>query len=90
MLKFICFYFYVCGLLGYVVWSGHILLMLLSLEFMVVSLFFFFFFCFGVLFGQYYLLLFFLVVVVCESALGLSLLVSVVRSFGSDMLYSLV
>nr|ARH54477.1 NADH dehydrogenase subunit 4L [Melasis buprestoides] len=61
----------------------HILLMLLSLEFMMISLFFMFYFFYNFL-GDEYMGMIYLVMAVCEGALGLSILVSFVRSFGND------
>nr|YP_003331298.1 NADH dehydrogenase subunit 4L [Chauliognathus opacus]ACM45020.1 NADH dehydrogenase subunit 4L [Chauliognathus opacus] len=62
----------------------HLLLMLMSLELIVVSLYL------GLLnflvfnMNEYYFLLVFLTMSVCESTLGLSILVSLIRSYGSD------
>nr|YP_001552174.1 NADH dehydrogenase subunit 4L [Pseudocellus pearsei]ABS71912.1 NADH dehydrogenase subunit 4L [Pseudocellus pearsei] len=83
----LCLYFYLCGLVSLIIKSDHVLLMLMSLEFMSVVVFLFLFCCCGMMVGQFYLILFFLVIVVCEGVLGLSLLVGVVRSFGNDMIY---
>ena len=74
---FICIY-------GYVKYHKHLLMLLLMLEFLILTLFFFFFlFFFIVDFGLYYLMIF-LLLMVCEGALGLSLLVLMVRTHGND------
>nr|YP_010988403.1 NADH dehydrogenase subunit 4L [Chibiraga houshuaii]WOR75490.1 NADH dehydrogenase subunit 4L [Chibiraga houshuaii] len=66
----------------------HLLIVLLSLEFIVLGLFFFF-----VMFLMYnnydmYMLMVFLVFTVCEGALGLSILVSMIRTHGHDYFQS--
>nr|YP_010693416.1 NADH dehydrogenase subunit 4L [Gonopsis coccinea]WCB99298.1 NADH dehydrogenase subunit 4L [Gonopsis coccinea] len=67
----------------------HLLISLLSLEFMVLFSFLMLFillFNFGY---EMYFSLLFLVFSVCEGALGLSILVSLVRSQGNDYLSSM-
>lgn len=62
----------------------HLLLTLLSLEFLVLSLYFLFF-LFLTLFGSsYYFLLVFLTFAVCEGAVGLGILVTIIRCHGND------
>nr|AYR05337.1 NADH dehydrogenase subunit 4L [Coleoptera sp. ACP-2013] len=62
----------------------HLLLMLLSLEFIVLSLYMLIF-CYLSLFDfEYFFSLMFLVFSVCEGVLGLSLLVFMIRSHGND------
>nr|YP_002418803.1 NADH dehydrogenase subunit 4L [Nezara viridula]ABM63314.1 NADH dehydrogenase subunit 4L [Nezara viridula] len=67
----------------------HLLLSLLSLEFMVLCVFL----CLFLLMMNYgyelYFSLIFLVFTVCEGALGLSILVSLVRNQGNDHLLSM-
>nr|YP_009775681.1 NADH dehydrogenase subunit 4L [Dahlica ochrostigma]QJA15908.1 NADH dehydrogenase subunit 4L [Dahlica ochrostigma] len=66
----------------------HLLIVLLSLEFLVLSIFFFL--CFFLSYFEYnfYFLMVFLVFSVCEGALGLSILVSMIRTYGSDYFQS--
>nr|YP_009175637.1 NADH dehydrogenase subunit 4L [Atrijuglans hetaohei]ALH16794.1 NADH dehydrogenase subunit 4L [Atrijuglans hetaohei] len=66
----------------------HLLIMLLSLEFMVLSLFFFLMEM--LMFSEFdlYILMVFLVFSVCEGALGLSILVSMIRTHGNDYFQS--
>uniref|UniRef100_A0AAU7YTK2 NADH-ubiquinone oxidoreductase chain 4L n=1 Tax=Rhopalus qinlinganus TaxID=3151527 RepID=A0AAU7YTK2_9HEMI len=77
---------------GVIVFSSvrkHLLLALFSLEYLVLVLFLFLF-IFLVYFGfEMYFILFFLVFTVCEGALGLGVLVNMVRSHGNDLLSSL-
>nr|AKK32540.1 NADH dehydrogenase subunit 4L [Oncylocotis sp. PJ-2015] len=67
----------------------HLLLLLLLLEYFIIILFlmlmnYLIFFNMELFFGIIYL-----VFVVCESVLGLSILVSYIRFFGDDMLLSM-
>nr|YP_009229356.1 NADH dehydrogenase subunit 4L [Palaemon gravieri]ALT55346.1 NADH dehydrogenase subunit 4L [Palaemon gravieri]ANF05054.1 NADH dehydrogenase subunit 4L [Palaemon gravieri] len=80
---------FICGLLAFVSERKHLLNALLSLEFIMVSIFWFMLgviWCVG---GDSYFLMFFLTLAACEGALGLALLVSVVRSHGNDSFNSL-
>nr|YP_001789011.1 NADH dehydrogenase subunit 4L [Phthonandria atrilineata]ACB20530.1 NADH dehydrogenase subunit 4L [Phthonandria atrilineata] len=61
-----------------------LLIILLSLEFMVLSTFFFLLFYLLMLNYEMYMLMVFLVFSVCEGALGLSILVSLIRTHGND------
>ena len=62
----------------------HLLNVLLSLEFIIVNIFWFMAQAFSHLGGDLYFVLFFLTLAACEGALALALLVSIVRSHGSD------
>nr|YP_010945408.1 NADH dehydrogenase subunit 4L [Palaemon modestus]UVU21241.1 NADH dehydrogenase subunit 4L [Palaemon modestus] len=73
-----------CGALAFVGKRKHLLNLLLSLEFIMVSIFWFMFSVVGFLGGDSFFLMFFLTLAACEGALGLALLVSIVRSHGSD------
>nr|WDE20748.1 NADH dehydrogenase subunit 4L [Callimerus inbasalis] len=75
---------FILGSFSFSMKRKHLLLMLLSLEFMVLSLFMGLFFYFNLLMYEYYFSLIFLTFSVCEGALGLSLLVSMIRSHGND------
>nr|YP_009725539.1 NADH dehydrogenase subunit 4L [Homoeoxipha nigripes]QHQ73130.1 NADH dehydrogenase subunit 4L [Homoeoxipha nigripes] len=91
MVKFILYFIFVMYLSGLWMFTSkrkHFLITLLSLEYMVLSVFL----CLALylswmLFEMYYLLMF-LVFIVCEGALGLSILVMIVRSFGNDFIQS--
>nr|YP_010417878.1 NADH dehydrogenase subunit 4L [Protogoniomorpha parhassus]USF18037.1 NADH dehydrogenase subunit 4L [Protogoniomorpha parhassus] len=66
----------------------HLLIVLLSLEFMVLSIFFFLMMYLMMLEYNLYMLMVFLVFSVCEGALGLSILVSMIRTHGNDYFQS--
>lgn len=66
----------------------HLLLILLSLEFIVLSLYFGLY-LFIMFHGyEYYFRIIFLTMRVCEGALGLSILVAIIRSYGNDYFQS--
>nr|WHN64154.1 NADH dehydrogenase subunit 4L [Chalcopteryx rutilans] len=75
---------FLSGLFSFVSSRKHLLSTLLSLEFLVLSLFFFMFISLSVNFCDLYFLMYFLTFTVCEGALGLSILVSIIRSHGND------
>nr|YP_010269882.1 NADH dehydrogenase subunit 4L [Polygraphus poligraphus]QXG82900.1 NADH dehydrogenase subunit 4L [Polygraphus poligraphus]UJX85657.1 NADH dehydrogenase subunit 4L [Polygraphus poligraphus] len=77
------------GLFVYVSSYRHFLLMLLSLEFMVLSVYMLMFMYFIQFYSEYFVALIYLSFSVCEGALGLSLLVYMIRSYGSDYLFLL-
>nr|YP_009441639.1 NADH dehydrogenase subunit 4L [Incoltorrida madagassica]AOY39145.1 NADH dehydrogenase subunit 4L [Incoltorrida madagassica] len=62
----------------------HLLLMLLSLEFIVISLFIMLVTYLGMNKYEFFFLLVYLVFSVCEGVLGLSILVSLIRTHGND------
>nr|QNJ33259.1 NADH dehydrogenase subunit 4L [Elaptus prionoides] len=76
---------------GLVVFSSkrkHLLLMLLSMEFVVLSLYYNIFIYLGVGGCNYFFSMIFLTMSVCEGALGLSVLVSMIRTYGNDYVLS--
>nr|QTZ20310.1 NADH dehydrogenase subunit 4L [Spodoptera picta] len=79
---------FVVGNLIFVFKYKHLLIVLLSLEFIVLSIFFFL--LTYLIFVEYdmYMLMLFLVFSVCEGALGLSILVSMIRTHGNDYFQS--
>nr|ARH54282.1 NADH dehydrogenase subunit 4L [Curculionidae sp. 2 AH-2016] len=64
----------------------HFLLMLLGLESIVLSMYFFMFMYFYQFLNEFFMAMFFLSLTVCESALGLALLVLLIRTHGNDMI----
>ena len=72
------------GLLTFVSARKHLLNTLLSLEFIMVNLFWFMVILVRSVGGDLYFRLFFLTLAACEGALGLALLVSIVRTHGND------
>nr|APX39637.1 NADH dehydrogenase subunit 4L [Pachybrachis sp. ReAss_150]APX40703.1 NADH dehydrogenase subunit 4L [Pachybrachis suffrianii] len=77
------------GLLSFSLFRKHLLLMLLSLEFLVIALYFGLFMTLGNYSYEYFFSLIFLVMSVCEGALGLSILVMMIRSSGNDYILTL-
>nr|AID67415.1 NADH dehydrogenase subunit 4L [Biston panterinaria] len=75
---------FIIGNLIFVSKYKHLLIVLLSLEFMVLSIYFFFLNYLLFLNYEIYMLMVFLVFSVCEGALGLSILVSLIRTHGND------
>nr|YP_009468681.1 NADH dehydrogenase subunit 4L [Atergatis integerrimus]AVA09740.1 NADH dehydrogenase subunit 4L [Atergatis integerrimus] len=78
-----------CGLWSFVSYHKHLLNSLLSLEFMMLGVFWLLSTQMSSVGGEIYFSLFFLTLAACEGALGLSLLVHVVRSHGNDRFSSL-
>lgn len=66
----------------------HLLITLLSLEFIVLRLFLFIFIYLNTNNIEIYFLIVFLVFRVCEGALGLSILVSIIRTHGNNYFQS--
>nr|YP_009271271.1 NADH dehydrogenase subunit 4L [Biston perclara]ANW36836.1 NADH dehydrogenase subunit 4L [Biston perclara] len=80
----IIIFMFIIGNLIFVSKYKHLLIVLLSLEFMVLSIYFFFLNYLLFLNYEIYMLMVFLVFSVCEGALGLSILVSLIRTHGND------
>nr|YP_010950985.1 NADH dehydrogenase subunit 4L [Thienemanniella majuscula]WML69326.1 NADH dehydrogenase subunit 4L [Thienemanniella majuscula] len=72
------------GIISFISSRKHLLSSLLSLEFIVLSIFFFFFFFLNFFNFELYFTMFFLTFSVCEGALGLAILVSLIRTHGND------
>nr|AND96509.1 NADH deshydrogenase subunit 4L [Milichus apicalis] len=75
---------YFSGLISFTMKRKHLLLMLLSLEFIILSLFFNLFLYLSFFYYEYFLSMIFLTMSVCEGALGLGVLVSLIRTHGND------
>nr|YP_011020627.1 NADH dehydrogenase subunit 4L [Anaxarcha graminea]WQH82618.1 NADH dehydrogenase subunit 4L [Anaxarcha graminea] len=79
------FYFmFFCGLWVFSSKRKHLLMTLLSLEFIVLVLFIILYNYVVEMNGELYMTMFFLSFMVCEGALGLSILVSMIRTHGND------
>nr|YP_010702846.1 NADH dehydrogenase subunit 4L [Agrilus adelphinus]WCO09273.1 NADH dehydrogenase subunit 4L [Agrilus adelphinus] len=76
------------GLLVFCSKRKHLLLTLLSLEFVVLSLYFMVAFSLNFFTYEFFFLMVFLTFSVCEGALGLAILVSLIRSHGNDYFQS--
>nr|AVY52176.1 NADH dehydrogenase subunit 4L [Lepidoptera sp. 1 TS-2018] len=79
---------YFIGNLIFVSKQKHLLITLLSLEFIVLSMFLLMLLYLNYIENSMYMLMVFLVFSVCEGALGLSILVSMIRTHGNDYFQS--
>lgn len=88
--EYYCFFvIFITGILVFSSLRKHLLLTLLSLEYLVLCVFIFLVFFVIKYFGDIYLILVFLTFSVCEGVLGLSILVSLIRCHGNDNINSL-
>lgn len=81
-------FIFIIGNLIFVSKYKHLLIILLSLEFIVLRVFLFILFILRYISINIYILIVFLVFAVCEGALGLSILVSMIRTHGNDYFQS--
>nr|QNP10080.1 NADH dehydrogenase subunit 4L [Ochthebius perpusillus] len=88
MLMLFSIFMYFSGLMVFCLKRKHLLLMLLSLEFIILSLYFMMFIYLSYFSNEYYFSMIFITMSVCEGALGLSLLVSLIRTHGNDYFQS--
>lgn len=88
LLLILTFFIFFSGCIVFVGSLKHLLLILLRLEFIVLSLFIFLIIYLNLFFIEQYFSLFYLVFSVCEGALGLSILVSLIRTHGNDYFQS--
>nr|AXS65094.1 NADH dehydrogenase subunit 4L [Cucujoidea sp. 8 KM-2017] len=72
------------GLLVFFLKRSHFLIMLLSLEFVVLSLYLMIFLYLKMMNYEFFFSMLYLSFSVCEGALGLSILVSMIRMVGND------
>nr|QFK68881.1 NADH dehydrogenase subunit 4L [Graphium doson] len=79
---------FIIGNMIFVSKHKHLLIVLLSLEFIVLSIFFFMLMFLNFTNNDMYMLMIFLLFSVCEGALGLSILVSMIRTHGNDYFQS--
>nr|YP_009654780.1 NADH dehydrogenase subunit 4L [Molipteryx lunata]YP_010995005.1 NADH dehydrogenase subunit 4L [Molipteryx fuliginosa]QCI09335.1 NADH dehydrogenase subunit 4L [Molipteryx lunata]WOZ14013.1 NADH dehydrogenase subunit 4L [Molipteryx fuliginosa] len=82
------FMFFV-GVVGFSFTRKHLLMTLFSLEYLILVLFLLLFFYLLSIGFEMYIILVFLTFTVCEGALGLGVLVNMIRSHGNDLLSSL-
>ena len=76
------------GVLIFVSNRKHLLSILLSLEYIVLSLFYILFIYLNILNYENYFSIVFITFSVCEGVLGLSILVSIIRTYGNDYFQS--
>nr|YP_010161647.1 NADH dehydrogenase subunit 4L [Flavoperla hatakeyamae]QRH19536.1 NADH dehydrogenase subunit 4L [Flavoperla hatakeyamae] len=81
-------FLFICGCWQFVSKRKHLLVTLLSLEFIVLSLFMFLILFLHLLELEMFFSMVFLTFSVCEGALGLSILVSMIRTHGNDYFQS--
>nr|ALI86983.1 NADH dehydrogenase subunit 4L [Cryptolestes turcicus] len=82
-------FMFISGLIVFFFKRKHFLLMLLSLEFIVLSLYINMFYYFSMNNFDFFFMMIFLTMSVCEGALGLSMLISMIRMHGNDYIMSL-
>nr|YP_010610976.1 NADH dehydrogenase subunit 4L [Rhingia campestris]YP_010610989.1 NADH dehydrogenase subunit 4L [Rhingia xanthopoda]WAP91810.1 NADH dehydrogenase subunit 4L [Rhingia campestris]WAP91823.1 NADH dehydrogenase subunit 4L [Rhingia xanthopoda] len=82
------FFLMMMGVLIFISNRKHLLSMLLSLEYIVLSLFYMLFIYLNMLNYENYFSMVFMTFSVCEGVLGLSILVSMIRSYGNDYFQS--
>nr|WHN78854.1 NADH dehydrogenase subunit 4L [Charaxes kahruba] len=87
-MMFSFFIMYMMGNMIFVSKHKHLLIVLMSLEFIVLSIFFFLLLYLKMVYFNLYMLMVFLVFSVCEGTLGLSILVSMIRTHGNDYFQS--
>nr|WRQ18182.1 NADH dehydrogenase subunit 4L [Igerna tenuicaula] len=89
-MSLVLIYLFITGLFCFIFIRNHILLCLMSLEFIVLYLLYMIFlYCLMYDYSFYFYVLF-MTFFVCEGALGLSVLVSMIRTHGNDYLNSLM
>nr|YP_009564650.1 NADH dehydrogenase subunit 4L [Hoplasoma unicolor]QAY81947.1 NADH dehydrogenase subunit 4L [Hoplasoma unicolor] len=84
MLIYILFLMFLSGGLSFTMNRKHLLLMLLSLEFIILSLYLNIFMYLSMINYESFFSMIFLTMSVCEGVLGLSILVLMVRVHGND------
>nr|AFU50177.1 NADH dehydrogenase subunit 4L [Exema canadensis] len=77
------------GLFSYSFFRKHLLLMLLSLEFLVLVLYLGMFMYLDLVNYEYFFSMIYLTMAVCEGSLGLSVLVLMIRGHGNDYILSM-
>nr|UOU85327.1 NADH dehydrogenase subunit 4L [Cordilura albipes] len=81
-------FLFIMGVFTFISNRKHLLSMLLSLEYIVLSLFILLFIYLSMLNYENFFSMMFLTFTVCEGALGLSILVSMIRTHGNDYFQS--
>nr|URX53081.1 NADH dehydrogenase subunit 4L [Kalotermitidae sp. 6 AB-2022a] len=81
-------FLFFCGVWVFGSSRSHLLITLLSLEFMVLALFIIIYYYLCMFNYEHYFVMLFLVLSVCEGSLGLSVLISLIRGFGNDYFQS--
>nr|YP_009706296.1 NADH dehydrogenase subunit 4L [Cyclommatus strigiceps vitalisi]ASF90509.1 NADH dehydrogenase subunit 4L [Cyclommatus strigiceps vitalisi] len=79
---------FIMGLLSFCLKRKYLLVMLLSLEFVVISMFLGIFNFMGLFNWEFFFSLIFLTMCVCEGAIGLALVVLLIRVYGDNYFQS--
>nr|AVN68162.1 NADH dehydrogenase subunit 4L [Ectoneura hanitschi] len=79
---------YFCGIWVFCSNRKHLLVTLLSLEFIVLVVYMAMFLYLNIYNYELYFSMVFLTFSVCEGALGLSILISMIRSYGNDYFFN--
>lgn len=88
ILNKLCLIVFLCGLVSFRIKRKHLLLILLSLEFIVLRIFLTLFLYLRTFNFEYFFSIVFLTFRVCEGVIGLSILVSLIRTHGNDYFQS--
>lgn len=75
---------FIIGVLVFILNCKHLLSILLRLEYIVLRLFIYLFLYLSYMEFELYFSILFLTFIVCESSLGISILVSIIRTHGND------
>nr|QDI93916.1 NADH dehydrogenase subunit 4L [Tuxedo drakei] len=86
---FYLFFMFLTGILTFTSLRKHLLITLLSLEYLVLCVYLYMIYFVISYVGDVYIILMFLTFSVCEGVLGLSILVGLIRSHGNDHINSL-
>nr|QUT13287.1 NADH dehydrogenase subunit 4L [Octodonta nipae] len=90
-MKFVCLSIFISNFMGFMSFCfnyKHFIFMLLSLEFLVVSVYYFMVVYLSMNMMNMFFLMIFLTISVCEGVLGLSIMVLMVRMEGNDFMLS--
>lgn len=85
---YVCVCIFISGLIIFSLKRKHLLLILLRLEFVILSLYFFIIIYLSIINYEYFFRIVFLTIRVCEGVLGLSILVCIIRVHGNDYILS--
>nr|WKU84156.1 NADH dehydrogenase subunit 4L [Serichlamys sp. ECU1] len=88
MMNSLGFILFILGMMVFISNRKHLLSMLLSLEFIVLSLYYILFIYLLMMNYELYFSMIFLTFSVCEGVLGISILVSMIRMYGNDYFQS--
>nr|APX40209.1 NADH dehydrogenase subunit 4L [Psylliodes laevicollis] len=83
---YLLIFMFMSGAISFILNRKHLLLMLLSLEFIVISLYLNMFMYLMSMNYEFFFSMIFLTISVCEGVLGLSILIMMVRVHGNDFI----